>query len=65
MNATRYIARSSDENIQERGESGGVVTSVLKCALENGDIDPSQNQANRDVTTQNDEEELSFSFYCN
>ena len=39
MNATRYIARSSDENIQERGESGGVVTSVLKCALENGDID--------------------------
>jgi len=34
-----YIARSLDNSILERAESGGAVTSVLKCALENGDID--------------------------
>ena len=39
MSKNMYIARSSDETILERGESGGAVTSVLKCALENGDID--------------------------
>jgi formate dehydrogenase subunit beta len=39
MSERMYIARSSDPTIQERAESGGAVTSVLKCALENGDID--------------------------
>ena len=39
MSKNMFIARSSDENILKRGESGGAVTAVLKCALENGDID--------------------------
>ena len=39
MSKNMFIARSTDERILERGESGGAVTAVLKCALENGDID--------------------------
>ena len=39
MSKNMFIARSADESILERGESGGAVTAVLKCALENGDID--------------------------
>lgn len=39
MSKNMYIARSSDETILERGESGGAVTSVLKCALENKIVD--------------------------
>ncbi|MGY5863610.1 MAG: Coenzyme F420 hydrogenase/dehydrogenase, beta subunit C-terminal domain [Candidatus Thorarchaeota archaeon] len=39
MSKNVYIARSSDESLLKRGESGGAVTAVLKCALENGDID--------------------------
>jgi formate dehydrogenase subunit beta len=39
MSGNMYIARSLDATILEKAESGGAVTSVLKCALENGDID--------------------------
>ncbi len=39
MSGNMYIARSLNEAILRRAESGGAVTSVLKCALENGDID--------------------------
>ena len=39
MSKNMYIARSSDKDILNKAESGGVVTSILKCALENGDID--------------------------
>jgi formate dehydrogenase subunit beta len=34
-----YIASSSDKGILERGEHGGVVTSLLKHALESGRVD--------------------------
>jgi formate dehydrogenase subunit beta len=39
MSKSMYIAHSTDESILKRGESGGAVTSVLMCALENGIID--------------------------
>jgi len=39
MSTNMYIARSSDETILKKGETGGAVTSVLKCALKNGDVD--------------------------
>jgi len=39
MSNTMYIARSLDENLVEKGESGGAVTSILKCALETKYID--------------------------
>jgi len=39
MSSKMYIALSSDEAILESGESGGAVTSVLKCALESGLVD--------------------------
>ena len=39
MSTNMHIARSSDETILKKGETGGAVTSVLKCALENGDVD--------------------------
>ena len=34
-----YIARSLHKDASERGEYGGAVTSILKCALETGKID--------------------------
>jgi len=39
MSKNMYIAKSADANILERGESGGAVTSVLKCALQHGAVD--------------------------
>ncbi len=39
MSSNYYIARASDDNILKRGESGGAVTSILKCALEKGAVD--------------------------
>ncbi|MFX1578838.1 MAG: Coenzyme F420 hydrogenase/dehydrogenase, beta subunit C-terminal domain [Promethearchaeota archaeon] len=39
MSNKMYIARSSDDAILKRGESGGAVTAVLKCALETGEVD--------------------------
>jgi formate dehydrogenase subunit beta len=39
MSNTMYIARSRDESILKRAESGGAVTSILKCALESGQVD--------------------------
>lgn len=39
MTRTMYIARSRDENLIEHGESGGAVTSILKCALKSNLID--------------------------
>ena len=39
MSNNMYIARSTDQAILEKAESGGVVTSILKSALENGTID--------------------------
>jgi formate dehydrogenase subunit beta len=39
MSKNMFITRSTDESILERGESGGAVTAILKCALENGAID--------------------------
>lgn len=34
-----YIARSLDESVLEQNESGGVLTSILRCALKSGQID--------------------------
>ncbi|MCK4565772.1 MAG: Coenzyme F420 hydrogenase/dehydrogenase, beta subunit C-terminal domain [Candidatus Thorarchaeota archaeon] len=39
MSNTMYIARSLDESVLEKGESGGAVTSILKCALKTKQID--------------------------
>jgi formate dehydrogenase subunit beta len=39
MSKNMYIACSTDATILEKGESGGAVTSVLMCALENGIVD--------------------------
>ncbi len=39
MTTTMYIARAQDESLIERGESGGAVTSILKCALKSNLID--------------------------
>jgi formate dehydrogenase subunit beta len=39
MNGDMYIARSSDKEILEKGERGGVVTSLLKFALETERVD--------------------------
>ncbi len=39
MKGDMYIARSSDKEILEKGEHGGVVTSLLKHALESGRVD--------------------------
>jgi len=39
MKGDKYIARSSDKEILEKGEHGGVVTSLLKYALESGRVD--------------------------
>jgi len=39
MKGDMYIARSSDNEILEKGEHGGVVTSLLKHALESGRVD--------------------------
>ncbi|MFX1560810.1 MAG: coenzyme F420 hydrogenase/dehydrogenase beta subunit N-terminal domain-containing protein, partial [Promethearchaeota archaeon] len=36
MSTNMHIVRSANETILKRGESGGAVTSVLKCALESG-----------------------------
>ncbi|MHA3964326.1 MAG: Coenzyme F420 hydrogenase/dehydrogenase, beta subunit C-terminal domain [Candidatus Thorarchaeota archaeon SMTZ1-45] len=38
MNPEMFIARSSDSDILEKADSGGAVTSILKCALETGEI---------------------------
>jgi formate dehydrogenase subunit beta len=34
-----YIARSLDERLREQGETGGAVTSILKCALKTKQVD--------------------------
>jgi formate dehydrogenase subunit beta len=39
MSGNVYIARSSHSDVSERGEYGGVVTSILQFALETGQID--------------------------
>ena len=39
MSGNLYIARSTDKSILEAVSSGGVVTSIIKCALENGLIE--------------------------
>jgi len=39
MKSNLYFARSSDEKIQEKGESGGAVTALLKFALEKKLVD--------------------------
>jgi formate dehydrogenase subunit beta len=39
MKGDTYIARCSDSEILEKGEHGGVVTSLLKHALESGRVD--------------------------
>ena len=39
MSNAMYIARSLDEKLIEKGETGGAVTSILKCALKNKQID--------------------------
>ncbi|TFG29030.1 formate dehydrogenase [Candidatus Thorarchaeota archaeon] len=39
MSNTMYIARSLDEKLREKGENGGAVTSILKCALKTKQID--------------------------
>lgn len=39
MKGDMYIARSSDKEILEKAECGGVVTSLLKFALESGRVD--------------------------
>lgn len=39
MSKTMYIARALDESLLERGENGGAVTSILKCALKTKLID--------------------------
>ncbi len=39
MKGDMYIARSSDKEILEKAEYGGVVTSLLKFALESGRVD--------------------------
>lgn len=39
MSNTMYIARTLDESLVEKGESGGAVTSILKCALKSKQID--------------------------
>ncbi|TFG34796.1 formate dehydrogenase [Candidatus Thorarchaeota archaeon] len=39
MSHTLYIARSLDESILKRGESGGAVSSILKCALATSHVD--------------------------
>ena len=39
MSNEMYIARSTDDTIREKGESGGAVTSILKCALETKEVD--------------------------
>jgi len=39
MKGDMYIARSSDNEILEKGEHGGVVTSLLKHVLESGRVD--------------------------
>jgi formate dehydrogenase subunit beta len=39
MKGDMYIARAADENILKGGEHGGVVTSLLKFALENKKVD--------------------------
>lgn len=39
MKGDVYIARSSDKEIIEKAECGGVVTSLLKFALDNGRVD--------------------------
>jgi len=39
MKSNLYLARSSDEKIQEKGESGGAVTALLKFALEKKLVD--------------------------
>ncbi|MGY5858333.1 MAG: Coenzyme F420 hydrogenase/dehydrogenase, beta subunit C-terminal domain [Candidatus Thorarchaeota archaeon] len=39
MSNAMYIARALDESLLERGETGGAVTSILKCALKTKQID--------------------------
>ncbi|MHA1614620.1 MAG: Coenzyme F420 hydrogenase/dehydrogenase, beta subunit C-terminal domain [Candidatus Thorarchaeota archaeon] len=39
MSNTMYMARALDASVLEKVESGGVVTSILRCALETGHID--------------------------
>ncbi|HEX59857.1 MAG TPA: formate dehydrogenase [Methanomicrobia archaeon] len=39
MMGEMYIAEATDERIRERGEHGGVVTALLKFALESGMVD--------------------------
>jgi formate dehydrogenase subunit beta len=39
VNENMYIAYSLDNDILNKAESGGAVTSILKCALEHGDIE--------------------------
>jgi formate dehydrogenase (coenzyme F420) beta subunit len=39
MSNTMYIARSLDENLVEKGDTGGAVSSILKCALKSKQID--------------------------
>ena len=39
MSNTMYIARSLDESLFEKAESGGAVSSILKCALKTKQVD--------------------------
>ena len=39
MKGDMYLARAADKDISERGEHGGVVTSLLKFALESKNVD--------------------------
>ena len=39
MSSNMYVARSSDPKILERAESGGAVSSILRFALEAGEVD--------------------------
>lgn len=39
MSENTYIARSTDKSVLEAISEGGVVTSILKCAIENGIIE--------------------------
>jgi len=39
MSNTMYIARSLDESLFEKAESGGAISSILKCALNTKQID--------------------------
>ena len=50
MKGDMYIARSSDKEIVEKAECGGVVTSLLKFALEGGRVDAILAIAARDGT---------------